>query len=346
MSKPYKRTGAGTWSYDFQWQGRRFSGNTECTSKRDAEKWIAHYKTQIKAATTVHRHGEDLSVRDAVARYLDEVSKYKSEKEHDAADRDFAWLAAELKSSRMLSSITNADVSKLIAKRRKQGLANSSVNRYVIERLRALMLAARDEWAVPVQPINWKRLRLKERPIRIREMTADEEDLVIASITARYIPVIHFAVLSGFRLEEAVNLRWPDIDWRNGFILMTGKGDKDAIFPLSDPIRKLLWPLPRTSETVFGVTYSGVKSAWRRCREKTGIRDLKFHDLRHTFATRLRRSGADLALVKDALRHSDISTTMRYAHVTMTDLKNAMDAANPTGSPTENPTQARKASDK
>ena len=98
-----------------------------------------------------------------------------------------------------------------------------------------------------------------------------------------------------------------------------------SLIPLSRPLRNLLWPLPRTSGTVFGVTYSGVKSAWRRCRQNSKVTNLRFHDLRHTFATRLRRSGADLAIVKDALRHEDIATTMRYAHVTMADLRKAMD---------------------
>lgn len=337
MSKPYKRKGADTWSYDFQWQGRRFSGNTGCTSRRDAEKWIARHKAQIKASTTVHRHGEDLSVRDAITRYLDEVSKYKS-RFHEA-DRDYGWLATQLKPGRMLSTITNADVSKLIAARRKAGLGNASVNRYVIERLRALMLTARDEWEVPVRSLNWKKLALKEPRVRVREMTPDEEQRILDNLTPRYLPIFRFAVLSGFRLEEAVNLRWTDIDWRGETIKVIGKGGKPALIPLSSALRKLLWRLPRSTGPVFGVTYSGVKSAWRRCRKKSKVTDLRFHDLRHTFATRLRRSGADLAIVKEALRHEDIATTMRYAHVTMEDLRRAMDRAPAVNSPTQSPTR-------
>jgi integrase len=127
-----------------------------------------------------------------------------------------------------------------------------------------------------------------------------------------------------------VNLTWRDIDWHEGIINVVGKGGKPAKVPLSNLLRALLWPLPRTSETVFGVTYSGVKSAWRRCRKKSGIVNLKFHDLRHTCATRSLRNGMDIRLVKKLLRHEDISTTMRYAHVTMDDLRTAMDATSPT----------------
>lgn len=344
MSKPYKRPGAATWSYDFKWQGRRFSGNTECTSRRDAEKWISRHKTQLKAATTVHRHGEDLSIRDAVARYWHQSGQYH--KRPKETDRDLGWLVTALGPDRMLSSVTNSDVADLIARRRGEGLSTGSVNRYVIHRLRAVMIMARDEWDAPVRSLNWKKLRLKESKVRIREMTPDEEQRTMDALTPRYIPIVMFAVLSGFRLDEAVSLRWRDIDWHNETISLTGKGDKPAMIPLSRSLRGLIRQLPRTSETVFGVTYSGVKSAWRRCRAKSGVVDLKFHDLRHTCATRALRDGMDIRLVKDLLRHEDIATTMRYAHVTMADLRKAMDATNPVPGYTQNHTRTNQTGNK
>ena len=320
----YRKPNRQEFSFDFQWKGRRFSGNTGCTNKRDADRFEAARREEVKQTAAVYGHGEDMTFHAAVTRYWNEVAIHKSRP--DEADRDYGWLIQHVGKGTLLTAISGSVVANLVAQKRGEGVSNTTVNRYVVERLRAVLRRAEMVWEAPVRKISWRDLVLAEPRIRIREMSASEEDLVMANITPRYIPVIEFVVLSGFRLDEAVSLRWRDIDWHANTIAVRGKGDKPAFIPLSNLLRGLLWPMPRTSETVFGVTYSGVKSAWRRCRDKSKIVDLKFHDLRHTCATRSLRNGMDIRLVKDLLRHEDITTTMRYAHVTMDDLRRAMDA--------------------
>jgi len=65
----------------------------------------------------------------------------------------------------------------------------------------------------------------------------------------------------------------------------------------------------------YPLTYSGVKTAWQRLRKRAGVKDFRFHDLRHDLATKLLRATGNLKLVQRALNHSDIRTTLRYAHV-------------------------------
>ncbi len=60
--------------------------------------------------------------------------------------------------------------------------------------------------------------------------------------------------------------------------------------------------------------YQDIKKAFNTAKEKAGIKNFRFHDLRHTVATRLVEKGIDLAVVQDLLAHSNIQTTMRYAH--------------------------------
>ncbi|MDG2571043.1 tyrosine-type recombinase/integrase, partial [Vibrio parahaemolyticus] len=62
-------------------------------------------------------------------------------------------------------------------------------------------------------------------------------------------------------------------------------------------------------------------------KEETGVTDFRFHDNRHTAATRLLRSSGNLKLVQKLLRHEDIATTTKYAHVTDEDLRLAMETA-------------------
>jgi integrase len=65
----------------------------------------------------------------------------------------------------------------------------------------------------------------------------------------------------------------------------------------------------------YPITYSGLKSAWKRIRADAAVADFRFHDYRHDFATKLLRETRNLKLVQKALNHADIKTTTKYAHV-------------------------------
>ena len=75
----------------------------------------------------------------------------------------------------------------------------------------------------------------------------------------------------------------------------------------------------------FPVTYSGLRGAIQTAFRHAGITDFKIHDLRHDFASKLLRRTNNLALVKDALAHSDIKSTLRYAHVLGDDIARGME---------------------
>ena len=84
---------------------------------------------------------------------------------------------------------------------------------------------------------------------------------------------------------------------------------------------------PRPDSKVF--TYRGkplkdIRTAYKNACERAGIKNLRFHDLRHTFATRLVLSGVDLASVSKLLGHSSIQMTMRYSHPTPEALRRAV----------------------
>ncbi|WP_430911240.1 tyrosine-type recombinase/integrase [Methylobacterium sp. sgz302541] len=152
-------------------------------------------------------------------------------------------------------------------------------------------------------------------------------------------------------MNEIVGLQWTDIDWGTRQITIRGKGDKTALIPLSSGVRALLFPLPSLSapgESRSGpvftyvcrkkrgarqkgdrlpITYQGLKTQWRRSRAKSGVTNFRFHDNRHTAATRILRAGGNLKTVQVLLRHEDITTTAKYAHVNDEDVRAAMEAA-------------------
>lgn len=122
------------------------------------------------------------------------------------------------------------------------------------------------------------------------------------------------------RRGEIFNLKWSNIDFDYGFIeLLETKSGKSRKIPLSKTMLELLNNTPRISEFVFvnkdtSYPYTDIKHGFSTVLEKADIQNFRFHDLRHTVATRLVEKGIDLVVVKEILGHSKIDTTMRYAH--------------------------------
>lgn len=350
----YKPKTSTHYHYDFIFKGDRFCGTCETASRREAEKVEDRKREEAKADHDRRKHsaGAPLTVDGAFLRYWNEVGKHH--KRSDQTMWSLEWLMNALGKTKRIRDISDSDVAVIVAQRRGEPVGNAAaargrrrgnsgvrapklisparVNRSVTEPLRKVMLRARDLWGEAIQPIDWKKHMLKEPRERIRELKADEEVRLFAALPAQYHPIVRFALATGCRLSECVNLEWQAIDWGNRSITIRGKGDKLAPIPLSVPLRDLLWGLQGAHEarvfvTADGtpITVPGLDTAFGRALAKAKIKDLRFHDLRHTTATRLLRSTGNLRMVQKLLRHEDIATTARYSHVLDEDLRAALD---------------------
>jgi integrase len=343
----YKRPGSETYSYDFQFKGSRYSGNTGCTTKREAEKF--EERERQKAKSEIRPEGQPMTVGEATGRYFEEVGKF-----HANADTTLyvmAWLDRELGKSRLVESINDADIARLISKRRagKKPPSPATINRSVVQPMRALLTRAGDIWKQNVQKISWKTHMLKEPQERVRELMADEEVRLFAALREDYHPLVRFALLTGCRMQECLDLEWRNIDWHERELSVTGKGDKTRMIPMTKELYTLLRALPRADAKVFvyasqradnaprgkliPIKREGLKSIFERAVTKAQIDNFSFHDLRHTRATRLLRKSGNIRLVKELLGHEDLSTTMKYAHVTKEDLRAALEDEKPEAAP-------------
>jgi integrase len=339
----WKRPGQDTWSYDFTVRGHRHTGNTGATSKREAERTEARLKEDARAQARKQavqpNHG--LTVAAAVSRYWAEVGQYHANA--DSTLTDLAWLERHFGKSRLLASITNEEIAAMVAKRRSDGVAPATVNRSATARLRAVITRARDVWEQAVPRIAWKNHMLREPQEVIRELSGEEEASLFALLSPGYRELVRFSMLSGCRMAECLDLEWRHIDWHGEYIVITGKGDKTRHVPLSAALRALLWPLPRAHARVFThqirrasvhhargdivpVREEALNSHFSRVCKKAGVVSFRFHDLRHTFATRFLRATGDMRALQLILGHASVETTMRYAHVTAADAKRRMDA--------------------
>lgn len=340
-----KRAGSPFWYARFQVGGRRYFLSSGTSDKREAAAFERAERARIEAEHDAGRkeRAQPMTVAVAVGRYWHETGQYQ--KGRLDAWRHLEWLQDRLGRSTLLRSVTMRDLSALVAQRRADGVSNATVNRSVVEPFRRVLNRARDLWGEDVPRVEWRRLKLPEPKERVREASAAEEAAVIAAAREEYRPAIRFAILSGFRLSEVANLRWRDVDWTARTIGVIGKGDKPATIPLTAAIEATIRPL-RGQHFEFVFTYIRRRkrkdepapgeripipalNLYRRFTEAcaaAGVEGLRFHDLRHTAGSRVTRAGG-IRVAKELLRHADVKTTMRYAHVLDSDIRAAMDMA-------------------
>ena len=230
----------------------------------------------------------------------------------------------------------------------------STVNRSITELLRRIMTRARRVWEIAVREPNWPDHMLKEPEERVRELAFDEEDRLFAALRPDYHAIVRFALVAGLRRRTVVDLTWSQVDWVGGQIRVKGKGDKWQTLPLTPAIQAILRPLylarDKTLEHVFtytaertrtcatsgkefvrgnryAISYQGYATEMTRACKAAGIKDFRLHDARHTAATRTLRGSKNPAAVQKLLNHADIKTTMKYAHVLVDDVRDALNAA-------------------
>lgn len=171
--------------------------------------------------------------------------------------------------------------------------------------------------------------------------------------------LVLFCLLTGLRLGNAIRLTWAQVNLNAAVITFMVKsrkpGGKVQVLPLTNALLVLL-ANQRGLHPIYVFTYqcqktrrlrrrgerypftkSGWRKQWSRALKAAGIEDFRFHDLRHTAATRTLRASGNMKAVQKMLGHSDITTTARYAHVMVDDVRAAMEAAARHNIPTEPP---------
>lgn len=138
-------------------------------------------------------------------------------------------------------------------------------------------------------------------------------------------PMILISINTGLRRGEVFNLSWDNIDLDKAILTIDGsnaKSGKTRHVPLNSEALYVLkqWKLQAHSSHLvfpnhFNKPFDNVKKAWTNILLAADIRNLRWHDLRHHFASKLVMAGVDLNTVRELLGHSDMSMTLRYAHL-------------------------------
>lgn len=123
------------------------------------------------------------------------------------------------------------------------------------------------------------------------------------------------AATTGLRGKEIADLKWTDIDWDRGVLVLRPEGTKSKrgrVLPLRGDLLANLAARPKPGEYIFGIREQTLRSHWRKIVHRAGYKDIGLHALRHTYATTLLRHGADVRTVQELLGHSKLATTSLY----------------------------------
>lgn len=221
-----------------------------------------------------------------------------------------------------LRSITPLKVERLRKERLKAGNSKSTCNRY-LALMKRLFNVAREEGYAEENPVQKVKLFSEKDTLKERILTEEEEErLYVAS--ANYLkPILVIALNTRMRKGEILNLRPAQIDLKARRIRVEKtKSGKVRHIPINEV---LLYELRRLRGCGRGdglvffnpstmKPYVDLKRQFRNACGRAEIKGLRFHDLRHTFATRLAEMGVHIKDIRDLLGHSSITITQRYTH--------------------------------
>jgi len=148
-------------------------------------------------------------------------------------------------------------------------------------------------------------------------------DLFSQTYTDHLTPMVLLSINTGMRRGEVFHLCWEDINFSTETLTIHGgkaKSGHTRHIPLNNEALTTLenWgkkPKGLVFPNKDGNPLDNIKSSWGTLLKEANIKDFRWHDLRHHFASRLVMVGVDLNTVRELLGHSDIKTTLRYAHL-------------------------------
>lgn len=195
--------------------------------------------------------------------------------------------------------------------------AAGTINRSLGTLKKALHIA----WERGIVPVDYSAhvKRLPENNARSSILSIDQVQAIASRCSEPAQAAIWIALMTGARRGEIFKLKKEDIS-HDSILIHAGntKTLRTRTVPIVPAVRPWLKHVP------LQLKPEGIKSAWRRARVEAGMPDVNFHDLRHSCASILIASGADLFTVSKILGHSSVKTTERYAHMQIEQQRDAM----------------------
>ncbi|MDN2581871.1 site-specific integrase [Aquibium sp. ELW1220] len=331
-----KRGNSKFWYAQFQINNRTIIRSTRTTDRKAAEKVAARIRADAHEEILVGRKKET-TLASALLTY---VSSKEGTPNHGNLISHRRTILRSLNGSTLLSDLTSADLEEFRRKRLNEGCAAQTIKHGISCIIAAVQLARKNGYHcsdIEAPPI-------KVPNKMVRYLTADDERRLLSELDPyRETPglpplgkrsqelrqalqdnldIVVILLDTGARYSEIADLVWRQIDLEGRLIrLWRSKVQNESIIFMTDRVAEIVSRRAetRSSEFLFsnrsgearGYSVASIRKAMRRA----GIPDFTVHTLRHTHATRLIQNGMNVYEVGAVLGHSDVRTTMRYAHL-------------------------------
>ncbi|WP_230534366.1 tyrosine-type recombinase/integrase [Microvirga roseola] len=288
------------------------------SSRTDAAIWARDTERAIDRAELPvgHRELKSATVRDLLKRYELEITTKKR-----GADRErfkIRVISAHSIAKASLDKVSGAMVARYRDDRLK--LVTSATVRRELAILQHCFEVARREWDFPIGLNPVRQITLPE-PSRARQRRLAPEEIgrfwaAVDRARAWYVkPLIILAVETGMRRGELLSIRWDDVDASARTIkILTTKNGHPRVIPLTPKAIRTLNELPHGHDRVFPAKATAVRQAWDRLIQRSGLSNLRFHDLRHEAVSRFFEAGLNVPEVALISGHRDPRMLFRYTH--------------------------------
>ena len=160
----------------------------------------------------------------------------------------------------------------------------------------------------------------------LREMQQESIELPSSIAATRLL------ILTGCRLGEIMTLKWDHVDIPGKALRLPDSKTGAKVVHLGKPAVEILEKIDRVEGNPWvivgtkpGARLTDLQPFWQRVRARTGLKDVRIHDLRHTFASTAVAAGQGLPMIGKLLGHTQVQTTARYAHLAADPIKTAAD---------------------
>ena len=298
----------------------------------DARKWIQ----QTEAAMREGRHFKSSEAKkhtlaETIERYSRDVLAHRMA--NTANQEHYLKLWKKTIGAYRLLDITPALIvehrNQLVGSENKYGrkIGATTANRYV-QALGHVFTVAMNEWewmeSNPIQKV----FKYKESRGRVRCLSDEERSSLLEECKKSDNPylytVVVLALSTGARKMEIVGLSWKDIDLkRQRIVLHETKNDERRVLPLQGHAFSLMLAHSKVRQIHCNYAFPSqrkcqpidIRTAWENSIKNAGIKDFRFHDLRHSAASYLAMNGASLAEIAEVLGHKTLQMVKRYAHL-------------------------------
>jgi integrase len=291
---------------DVQINGKRIRESLKTGDKKQAQALADIRRAELWQGRLLKAKPKK-TFREACARWLLEKAHKKSISE----DKDKINYFLPKLGDRQLANITRDDIEQILP----TDVKPATRNRYRAL-IRSMLRAAEREWEwIDRAPV----LRTESEPKRrVAFLTREQAELLMASLPEKYRTPVRFALLTGLRRSNVFNLTWDKVDLERGTVIVEAdeaKAGQRILVPLNTAAREILKALPEPHEgRVWDVTRVWCNT-WKASCKRAGVPWLRFHDLRHTWASWHAMAGTPLSVLQELGGWHSPQMVQRYAHL-------------------------------